>query len=100
MCVHGNEGTCHPVQQCDSLMGFKSFWTTMEFYDIRYITQYLLVDQFIVGLGLHMGFADSKKNTEYIHIDLSLNYLLLLYYFSLRYCGVQIWNAKVQMIFF
>ena len=29
--VHGNEGRCHPVKQCDSLMGFlNSFWTTME----------------------------------------------------------------------
>ena len=22
VCVHGDEGTCHPVQQCDSLMSF------------------------------------------------------------------------------
>ncbi len=22
VCVHANEGTCHPVQQCDSLMCF------------------------------------------------------------------------------
>ncbi len=29
--VQGDEGTCHPVQQCGPLMHF-SFWTTMELY--------------------------------------------------------------------
>ncbi len=29
--VHGNEGTCHPVQLCGSLMCC-CFWTTMELY--------------------------------------------------------------------
>ena len=28
----GNEGTCHPGQQCGSLVCFNSFWTTTELY--------------------------------------------------------------------
>lgn len=31
-CVHGNEGTCHPLEECDSLMCFNSFKTTTELY--------------------------------------------------------------------
>lgn len=30
VCVHGNEGTFHAVQQCLSLMSFTCLWTTME----------------------------------------------------------------------
>ncbi len=32
VCVHGNERTCHPVQQCGSLMYFNTFWITMELF--------------------------------------------------------------------
>ncbi len=32
VCVNGNEAKCQPVQKCDSLMYFNSFWTTMGLY--------------------------------------------------------------------
>ena len=65
MCVHGNEGRCHPGQQCDLLMHFfNSFWTTMELYDtedddiLGFDTYTIfLVDRFVVGLRPFIGFV-------------------------------------------
>lgn len=30
VCVHGNEGTCHPLQECDSLMCFNLFFSVQQ----------------------------------------------------------------------
>lgn len=54
------------MQQCGTLIRFNSFWTVMELYgtgeeDISGLmhTQYLLVDTFINGFGLPMGFVEN-----------------------------------------
>ncbi len=55
VCVLGNEGPSHPLQQCGSLMCFESFWTTVELYgseeednQAAIHTQYLLGDTVLV----------------------------------------------------
>ncbi len=62
-CVHGNEGTCRPVQQCGSLMFLKM--TAMELWhrEIRYIRlwKHIQHDTFIVGLDLLMRSMVNKK---------------------------------------
>ncbi len=73
MCVHGNEATCHPVWLIDEfLIVFGQQWSNgteeedTSGFDTH--TQYLLVDTFTVGFGLHMGFVNNKKNIKYHQI--------------------------------
>ena len=65
VCVHGEGGTCHPVQQCDSLILFLLVygqqWSSMAQSNKLWIDRlYMIVDQFIVGFGVFMVF--DKKN--------------------------------------
>ena len=75
-------GTCHPAQQCGSLMCFNSFldnngalWHRGRRYIRLWYTHNTCI--FIVGLALHMGF-DDKENIEYLHTYPFLPFLSVL----------------------
>ncbi len=58
VCVHGDEGTCHPVQQCGSMAQRKKI------YQALIHTQYLYIDTidtFTAGLALLMEFVGTCR---------------------------------------
>lgn len=59
--VHDNEGTCHQVQLCGSLIVLDHFWTTIGgLYRtgscfIRFFTTQTILDELIVCFGIFIG---------------------------------------------
>ncbi len=53
VCVHSGEETCHPVQQCGSLMSFNSVFDSEEEAVSGCDTHTILISTFTLGLSLH-----------------------------------------------
>lgn len=80
LCVHGNEGTYHPVQPCASVMLLIVFgrqWSS--------VAQTKKIYQAFKHT-LPVLFGDNRKNTEYLQTLRFLRSLHISFFFKLQLC--------------